>query len=241
MSFRVECEKPFSEANDRDFWQEKLNSDLEIAHLIIKPELVYQLISGGLEYSDLQNKMEAYVSRYGLSLSSAYWIKLSSQEVGIIYEREIHKGFVHKEVIESLLSNFTGHLFVFGKSAGLRMLAFKGRVNCLGRNKCYTDSGPDENDLRAAGIKFVGCDAVERVWGQGCGYRQELADLGILRPDLKYKNDTPFNGLHCSNPTDVYIAELIKVGVLDGNWRSRSMELKKIGSVTLPKRFWDAR
>lgn len=241
MGINLEFNRPSLEADNQKFWREKLELEKEISHLIIKPELVHAFISGELEYKDFRNKLEAFAELKKLYLSDTYWIRLSRNEVDIIYEREIARGFVHKDVIDSLLSNYTGHVFVFGDDVAVKMLAFKGRVNCLGRKNCYSINGPNENDLQAAKIKHIGCDSTERVWGYGCGYRQELADIGILKPDIKYKNDTPFNGLHSSNSGDKYVTKLIEAGVLGGNWPVRSKRLEQIQSVSLSQRYWDAR
>lgn len=241
MNSNREIDRSMAGKIDQEFWKKKLDSGQEISHLIIKPELVYEFISGRLEYRDFRDRLEAFTEFQKLCLSEMYWIRLSQNEVNIIYEREITKGFVRKDVIDSLLSNHTGHIFVFGDNVAIKMLSFKGRVNCLGRNRCYSETGPNEYDLQVTKIKHIGCDSTERVWGRGCGYRQELVDMGVLKPDLKYKNDTPFNGLHSSNAGDKYVAKIIEEGVLGQNWFVRSKKLEQIQSVDLPQRYWEAR
>lgn len=220
--------------------EEILCSGQEISHMMLKPELLLWILEGRLLLTEFDTYLDNFCAANNLMKTPCHLLRLTPEETNLIYEKEIAKGVVIADVYKSIVSNYTGHIFISGPNANIKILAFKGRVNCGGIDSCYMKYGGEVNK-QVVEVNPDGCNGNKRVWGNGCGMRLRFVKSGLLLPDPIYKNDTPFNGLHCSNPTDVYVKKLIQDNAIP-SWVTRKIDsVSEIERIDLPTRYWLSR
>jgi len=197
-----------------------VNTDVtRTGHLMLKPEFVALKI--GFETAKMANlvldKIVVQADGMGLKLVWQGRLVLDINQLHLIYSREIETGLIEGDRLNSLTSLPTGHLLFEGDMAREKLTIIRGRVSCLGRNTCVFNKFEGIVAPVAFSRDCPPAGSGEKKFGQGCGIRNDLVRLDQIHPDADRPNDSAWNMVHASTPSDMYIRPLIRTFLEEKN------------------------
>lgn len=189
---------------------EKGKDVLEYAHIMLKPEAL-SAIQKGYDL-DTFSRIETLAKSAGMLVAPWQNFTLNEQEIEQMYQKELSFGWITRERVDSLVRWPTAHLIIIGPNSRIISTIIRGRVSCRGRENCFLKFLPPGQEIVIPDI-IKNCppeSLPEKAWAMGCGARLEMIQSGILIPQDSRKNDTEWNMVHASTPSDEYVNDFVK-------------------------------